>query len=294
MLRSCELWTPAIRLVYPIDMTNVDDNASALPPPLRLADRPSLVVFFNVVYAIVMREVRTRFGTSNLGYFRALLEPALFIVGFVAIWHVLDRASPIAVPVELFFLCSLFPYGAFMRTWDYASGAIRANTGLLMFPIVRPLDFFVARTVLEAASQLLVFLILAVIVQGLFGEPRHLPDNLLGVLGAAMAAILLGASLGLVFGCVAMEFPSVEVAMQLIRRALFFSSGVFFTADSLPVVLSNYLYWNPVLHVTEWFRSAYFSEAKSYFLDLEYLWGSIVLLLVLGLALERRLYRKGY
>ncbi len=277
-------------------MASGNDTAPALSAPaaIELPERSAIVTFCNVIYAIMMREVRTRYGTSNLGYLRALLEPTVFILGFVLIWMAMGRASPVAVPVELFFLCSLFPYIAFMRTWDYTSHAIRANAGLLMFPVVRPLDFFIARTLLEGASQLLVFLILAVAVQGLFCEPRHLPDNLLGVLGAAVAAILLGANFGLIIGCLSMEFPSLEVPMQLVRRALFFGSGVFFMADSLPFILQKYLYWNPVLHATEWFRSAYFSESNSNFLDLNYLWACVGGMILLGLVLERRLYRKGY
>ena len=282
--------------VYPKCMASGNDTAPApLPPPaIELPERSAPLAFGNVIYAIMMREVRTRFGASNLGYLRALLEPAAFIIGFVLIWLALGRASPIAVPVELFFLCSIFPYGAFTRTWEYTTSAIKANSGLLMFPVVRPLDFFIARTVLEAARQVLVLIILAVIVHGLFCEPRHLPDDLLGVAGATAAALLLGASMGLIVGCIIMEFPSVEIVMQLLRRVLFFSSGVFFIADSLPGVLQEYLFWNPVLHVTEWFRSAYFSESDSRFLDLQFLWACVAGMLLLGLVLERRLYRKGY
>lgn len=282
--------------VYPKRMASGNDTARATSPPpaIELPERNAFLAFCHVINAIMMREVRTRFGASNFGYLRALLEPVVFIVGFVLIWLALGRASPIAVPVELFFLCSIFPFGAFMRTWEYSTSAIRANVGLMMFPVVRPLDFFIARTLLEGATQTLVLFILAVIIQGLFCEPRHLPDNLLGILGAIVAAISLGASLGLVIGCLSMEFPTIEIFMQLVRRALFFSSGVFFTADSLPAILQEYLYWNPVLHVTEWFRSAYFSESDSQFLDLYYLWGCVAGMLLLGLVLERRLYRKGY
>ena len=277
-------------------MTSGNDNAPARPlsSGIELTNRSHAAVFARVVYAIIMREVRTRFGTSYIGYFRALLEPTVFIMGFVLIWRALGRASPVAVPVELFFLCSLFPYIAFMRTWDYTTSAIRANTGLLMFPVVRPLDFFIARTILEGVSQLLVLFLLALAVHGLFCEPRHLPDNLLGVLGAAMTAILLGASMGLIIGCVLMEYPSIGVIMPLFRRALLFTSGVFFMADSLPAVVKSYLYWNPVLHVTEWFRSSYFSESESQFLDMYYLWACVIGILLIGLVLERRLYRKGY
>lgn len=277
-------------------MASGNDTASAIAPPpaIELPQRNGLTAFCHVINAIVMREVRTRFGQSHFGYARAILEPAIFIVGFVLIWKILGRASPIAVPVELFFLCSLFPFSAFTRAWDYTSNAIKANAGLMIFPVVRPLDFFVARSLLEAATQLLVLVILATAVHGLFGEPRHLPDNLLGVLGAVTAVLLLGAGIGLTTGCIAMEFPSVDLVMPLLRRFMFFTSGVFFIADSLPGVLQTYLYWNPVLHATEWFRSAYFSESHSQFMDLDFLWGCVIAILVLGLVLERRLYRKGY
>jgi len=285
-----------IQFAYQKTMASGNDNASARAPQsgIELTDRSPIVVFVRVVYAIIMREVRTRFGSGNLGYLRALVEPVIFIAGFVLIWLALGRASPVAVPVELFFLCSISPYVAFLRTWEYTSSAIKTNAGLLMFPVVRPLDFFIARTVLEGASQLLVLFLLAIAIHGIFCEPRHLPDNLLGVLGAVTAAIVLGSSMGLITGCVVMEFPSIEVFMQLLRRGLFFSSGVFFMADGLPTILQDYLYWNPVLHVTEWFRSAYFSESDSRFLDMNYLWTCIVGMLLVGLVLERRLYRKGY
>jgi capsular polysaccharide transport system permease protein len=277
-------------------MATGNDNAfgPAPTPAIRLANRSALLVFTRVVYAIIMREVRTRFGHGNLGYVRALLEPVLFMGGFVVIWLVLGRASPIAVPVEMFFLCSLFPFSAFIRTWEYTSSSIRANSGLLLFPIVRPLDFFIARMILEGASQIFVFVILATIFQGLFGEVRHLPADPLSVLLAAVSIILLGAGMGLVTGCLSMEYPSIDMVFGLVRRLMFFTSGVFFTADSLPNLLKTYLWWNPVLHATEWFRSSYFSEEQSDFLDLNYLWATIVAVLAIGLVLERRIYRKGY
>jgi capsular polysaccharide transport system permease protein len=273
---------------------NDNSSSASTPPAIRLPNRSSLGVFLQVVNAIIMREVRARFGQGNLGYLRGLLEPVVFMGGFLLLWIGLGRASPIAVPIELFFLCSLFPCTAFLRTWEYSSSAIKANVGLLMFPVARPLDFFIARIILEATSQIFIFIILATIVHGIFGEVRHLPDDPLNVLLAAVSAILLAAGMGLTTGCLMMEFSTVEVFMQPLRRVFFFTSGVFFVADSLPNIVKDYLWWNPLLHATELFRISYFSEASSNFLNKEYLWGSVVFLLVLGLILERRLQRKGY
>ena len=46
-----------------------------------------------------------------------------------------------------------------------------------------------------------------------------------------------------------------------------------------------------MLHVTEWFRSAYFSEADSQFLSLPFIGGSILLIITIGLIQERRIQR---
>ena len=271
------------------------DNENVLvfprPAPVEIAQRSSLGVFACIIYAVIMREVKSRFGQSNFGYVRALIEPVVFIFGFVFIWIALERATPIAVPIELFFLCRIAPYTAFVRTWEYTSSAIRANQGLLMFPVVRPLDFFVARTILEGASQLLVIVILCTVMHGIYGEPRLLPEDLLSVLAAFLAAIVLGAGFGLTTGCLVMEWPFVEVVLLLLRRIMFFTSGIFFIADTLPGLLKDVLWWNPMLHVTEWFRSAYFSEADSQFLSLPFIGGSILLIITIGLIQERRIQR---
>jgi capsular polysaccharide transport system permease protein len=45
---------------------------------------------------------------------------------------------------------------------------------------------------------------------------------------------------------------------KILTRPLIFISGVFYVPSLLPMEAGNLLWWNPVLHLVEWFRLAYY------------------------------------
>ena len=65
------------------------------------------------------------------------------------------------------------------------------------------------------------------------------------------------------------------------------ASGVLFVPDALPEIARVPLSYNPVLHVVEWMRSAYYEGYGANILSRTYVltWGATMLFL--GLVLER-------
>ena len=57
--------------------------------------RQSLIIMGRVIYALIMREARTRYGSSNFGYAWAIVDPLVTLAVFVGIFSALGRASPI-------------------------------------------------------------------------------------------------------------------------------------------------------------------------------------------------------
>lgn len=239
------------------------------------------------VNALILRETRTRFGRSHLGYIRALLEPLAWIAGLWGVFLLLDRASPVAAPLAFFLLTGVCPWVAFMRTWTYTSHAMEANRGLLSFPGVKPLDLVVARALLEFVTQLFVLAILVIVLHWWFDDTALLPEDPFGVLLAFSAIVLLGAGFGLVSECMTLVFNSFNVIAQVAGRFLFFLSGVFFVSERLPADYQRILSWNPVLHAIEWFRADYFSVVERGSCDVTYLLGVALALLLLGMVLQR-------
>lgn len=99
--------------------------------------------------------------------------------------------------------------------------------------------------------------------------------------------MLLGAGFGLVSAVIRLYLPGYSSFQALLMRILFFVSGIYFVADSLPQVLRDALWYNPVMHLIEWERSAFFYGFESHFYDPMYLLLWILGLGFLGLAGER-------
>ena len=47
-----------------------------------------------VLNALILREMKTRFGSHQLGYLWALIDPTLWIATFVGMFYLPGRSSP--------------------------------------------------------------------------------------------------------------------------------------------------------------------------------------------------------
>lgn len=244
----------------------------------------------NVINALVLRETRTRFGRHQLGYAWALLEPALMILTFVAMFAIVDRATAGGMDTFGFLATGIIPYLLFTKCVTQVSQAINGNKGLLFYPQVKPLDVVLARVALEFATYVVVFILLMaanVLVQ----RKLVIADPLLIVVGFALAA-LLGASLGLVFMGLGQISNVTDRARAPLMRPFFWVSGLFFTAAALPTHYRDLVLYNPVIHLVELVRAGWYPSYTSEFIDVPYvlLWATG--LAFVGLTLETVTRRK--
>ena len=238
-----------------------------------------------VVHALVLRETRTRFGAHQLGYVWALAEPILSILTFFVLFRVLKRGAPEGMDLFSFVATGLVPYTLFSSSANRVAEAINGNQALLYYPQVRPLDLVIARSVLEAATHGAVFLVLLG-VHALWIQELEIDNILLTLLGFILAGAL-GTSLGVVFCFLGQLSNAVERARGPMMRPLFWISGIFFTAASLPDQVRDVMLWNPVLHITELVRDGWFVSYSSDHLQVAYVCMWILALGTAGLLLER-------
>ncbi len=243
-----------------------------------------------VVHALALRETKTRFGTHRLGYLWALLEPAFWIGTFYALYALAGRHTPGGMDLVPFLAVGIVSYELFSKTADRGSAAIGANKALLFYPHVHTIDLIAARTVLEAATYVMVFVVIvgahALAVQEL------VVDSLLRTLWGMALASLLGATLGLVLCSLTVVSPTVERMKGPLMRPLFWISGLFFTAESLPSRARDVLLWNPVMHCVEIVRDGWFPQYTARHASASYVLAWIVALAFAGLTLERAVRRK--
>ncbi len=243
-----------------------------------------------VIHALVMRETLTRFGAHQLGYIWALIEPLFWVAIFYVLFIVMGKSLPYGMDIVTFITTGVIPYLLVRQTLSRGHSAIPPNKALLFYPQIRPLDLIMARTSLEIATLVTVF----VIIMGghAFYTGELVIEKPLTVLIGLLLAGLLGATLGLLLSALSVYSKVVDRLAPLINRPLFFTSGLFFTANELPTNVREMLLWNPVLHTVEMVRDGWFYTYEAYYMDISYVLFWILGSAYIGLMLERMARRR--
>ena len=245
----------------------------------------AFVIQARVIGALILRETRTRFGASKIGYVWALLEPIGHVVVLGFVYFLFGRKTPVGNSLELYFITGIFPYFLYEKTGTRLSGALTANKALLNLPMVRNLDVIFARAILELATILVVLLIL---IAGLVlaGVEEAIPFNPVQAGEAFLVMWLFGTGIGSINAVINSINKSWDNIFKLLTRPIFLLSGIFYSVDHFPEPFRTYLLYNPIIHGVEWFRSGFYEDYSVETLDKPYLIAWAFCSLVAGLALE--------
>jgi capsular polysaccharide transport system permease protein len=260
--------------------------------PLRHQLSAAIRMHVRIVAALVRREMKAHFGASRIGYLWALIEPALHLATYLMIFiFVFRRHAPVGTSIALFVLTGFVPYFLYSKLANYVSASIGSNRSLLTLPPVKPLDVVAARVVLESATYLFVG---SLMFLGLYlsGIPDAAPYDPLKVMEACAVAICLGLGIGMINIVILSYFHNWMTFFGMISTPLWFFSGIWFLPEQVPEPYRGYMLYNPLLHVILMFRTAFYGDYASTFLDAPYVITVDLLLLATGLALMQVARRK--
>ena len=216
-----------------------------------------------VIHALMLREIKARFGRLKLGYFWAFFEPVMFVVILAVIFNVIGRDSPGGMPLTLFLATGIMGFIFFRGGFQFTMMSIRQNRALLTFPQVTPFELVIARAALEFVTLFIVFVMLFSAYAFVTNQSIPVEDPL-RVFGALIVMHLIGFGSGVMCSALVIVYPSIqELAGAFILRPSFFISGVFFTADMMPEEVRYWALFNPVLHGMETLRSGFFPGFES-------------------------------
>lgn len=238
----------------------------------------------NVIGALIMRELHTRFGRENIGYLWIFAEPMLLAVA-VALIHARAGGHVSAAPPIPFTLVGYLGFILFRSVVLRAEGVLEANRPLLYHRMVTLPDMLIARALLETAATVLAFVVLmgGAVALGLADAPAR-PLALLA--GAAMMLWLAFGLSGVV--CAASHFsraagrflhPLVYLALPL--------SGAFFMLKWLPQPWRGILEWSPLSQIFELLRHGQFAVADDRYVHWPFLIGCGLATTFIGLLCLR-------
>jgi len=243
-----------------------------------------------VIAALILREVTSRYANTKLGFFWALFEPFAHIAVFMSIFTAINRPAPVGDSIGLFILTGIIPWQLYTNTVNTVMSAVSGNKALLGYPQVMPLDIVIARVLLEFATIFMVMLIFLGVA--LFFGFNIKIDNFLDMLTISGIIILLAMGVGFINTTIIEFFPSYRSIYNALSMPLYFGSGIFFTMDFFSSDALQFLAYNPMLNLIEWFRDAFYTEFSSNLFDREYAITVAFVVFGLGLLLERLMRKR--
>ncbi|PID60224.1 MAG: hypothetical protein CSB44_10825 [Gammaproteobacteria bacterium] len=257
--------------------------------PIRIADVSSaLRTQMRVIFALILRETKSRYGKHRIGFLWALLDPLIAVSILVVIFTALHQSDVNGMPLVLFMIVGYCFFSIFKDTHTQMQGAIAQSRPLLAFPQVTTFDAILARGLLAAAVALTVFIVL-LFLANLAGHDVHI-ERPLGVLMVCLLMFMTSTGLGFVLASLSPIIPSIQqISQQVLGRPLFYASGLFFTIDSFPPEIADVLLYNPLLHMVELVRSEFFLEFETRHGSWLYASSWSVGMLALGLVMHKSL-----
>lgn len=251
---------------------------------------PAVIIQFRVIFSLLLRETRTTFGKSSLGYLWAILTPALGVGLLVLIFSFASRVPPFGQSLALFFATGFLTYEFYSKLSNSLMMVMASNRALFLYPIVIPTSAIIARFILITLTYFLIMLIFYGFL--ILFEFASFPSFPIKLFFSFLGIALFGLGVGLINLLLIGIWDSWRFVWTIINRPLFFISGIFFIPSLLPEYVLNYLKWNPVMHLIEWVRSSYYPNYDSRILDPGYLLILSFSFIVIGLFGERLLRHK--
>ena len=242
-----------------------------------------------VIWALVMREMITRFGREGLGVLWLIGEPAMFIVGVMVIFSAIDSTRNGISTAE--YLAVSYPT---LMLWRNTTGrvakALEANRALLHYNPIRPIDLFYSRIILEFSGAIASFLILYLIFVAL-GICQWPADVLLMTLGYLMV-IWFSFGFVMIMGALSELSETIDRISHIIMYLMLPFSGVFLPVHLVPSQFRDLLLLFPLVDCVEMFHAGYFGDRMLTFYSVPYSMAANLALTFTGLILTNLAIRR--
>jgi capsular polysaccharide transport system permease protein len=243
----------------------------------------------NVMHAVILRDIRSRYFDHGLGFLIVPLFPVAHMAMLLAIYKVMDRQAVFGDDLVLFFATGLIPVLMFTYVSRFMSVSLLANKGMLAFPVVKLLDIIIARSALELVGVVLAIFFMTAIILSVGSSP--VPRSMIDVISVLALVAVLSVGVGIVISVVSALWPFFAMFYSLFTAVIYISSGAPIYLHSFPDLVAYYCSYNPAFHAVEWMRSAYYLGYPAYQLSKTYLAGWAFGSLAIGLLMERMLRR---
>lgn len=241
------------------------------------------------VFALMLREMSTRYGKNPGGYVWAILEPLGAIIILSYGFSLLMRTPSLGSSFLLFYATGYLPYNLYNSLTNMVSRSLSFSRPLLQYPAVTWMDAVLARFILNALTGLLVgYLLLTGILA--VTDSRIVLD-FVPIVEALALSMALGLGIGTLNCALGGVYPTWDIIWSIATRPMFLVSGIFYVMEDMPASVQAVLYWNPVIHITGLMRTGFFPMYQPQYISVAFVMGVAMASMAMGLVLLGRYHR---
>ena len=215
-----------------------------------------------IVGALLMRELKTRFGRENVGYLWLFLEPAMLATGVSTVHSFMQLHLPPGMRVAPFYISGYTSFVVFRSVTNRSASTVSSNSTLLHHRNITIPDLLIARCLLDVAASLTCCMFLLLVVQ-FFGWGELPKAPLVFITGWSLLAWFCF-GLGAVILAVAIRYPTIDRFVHPAGYLMLPVSGAFSCFEELSPIYRYVVSWVPLAHTIEMVREGTFGFTSHY------------------------------
>jgi capsular polysaccharide transport system permease protein len=221
-----------------------------------------------IIWALSLREVVTRYGRENLGFFWVVLEPLLFCSAVSLMWSVIRPAYEHGIRIVPFIITGYMPILLVRHVLLHGMYAVRVNAPLLYHRQISVLHMFFARCLVELVGVTFAFILIESVLLPM--DLISLPAELATLYGGWFLLACMAFGLAMLFGSTFEIFEPIERIVSLITYVMVPLSGTFYMVAWVPARFRDYVLTIPFLNCVEMIRSGFFGGAVHAYYSIPY------------------------
>ena len=244
--------------------------------------------FRELFWILALREVQLRYRQTFLGVVWVILQPLLTTAIFTVVFGVLMKTPSDNVNYVLFAFVGLLPWSVFSQSLQRAGISLTREINLItkiFFPrIIIPIA--------SAASTLVDFLVsffILIILLIIYKVPLSI--NILSLPVLLFFTMLLSIGVGIIFAALNVYYRDFTYVLPFVIQVWMYASPLAYSSKLIPQSWTWVYDLNPLVGIINGFRWAVLGTTDFPLKSLVYSITASVVILILGLALFRRLER---
>lgn len=252
-----------------------------------------LVGHRHLLAQFIRREIESQTRGSAFGLLWWVLNPLCMLALYTVVFGIVmgghfrgvEPSGPFDYPLGIFLGLSIL--NLITETLGQGPYAIIGQPNLV-HKVKFPTEILALAKVGASVTRMLISLGLALIGIALFGSGPHWEMLLAPVI--VIPLILLAIGFGWMLSALGVYVRDSQQFMTVASAFVFYTSAVFYTAETIPAPILVYLQFNPVLQAVEQARNLLlWTSASVDWRSLAYVWACGIASCALGFAIFRRL-----